>query len=722
MADRRAGDDGVATPFVTTRDASAVAPTQTITGTITGPLAVGYGYVTVTSGGGVTAAGYAITSAGTLVSDGLVSGGALGVVASAGYVGNQSGGRIVGGTSAGVSLSGSASLANSGTITGGDIGVAGYGTVTNAGTIAGGGAAPYAVSFKAGMTSLLVADPGAVFVGTVDGGNRVGATAASTLEFAGTGAGTFAGLGSRYLDFARISVASGAVWTAAGGNSLAAGETLVSDGTLASSGSLANAGLIAASSTGPGVGIYFDTGMFNNTGTVSGASHAIIARYVGSGTVANGGLLSASPGAGTAVYLYGATLLNQSAGTVAGWEGVDLGRAARMVNDGFVTGAAFGLYAAGGVATNDAGGTIAGGAAGISGYGTFIDAGTIAATGTARDAVSLAVSAASLLVVDPGAVFAGAVDGGSTAGSAFVSTLEFAAGTGTMEGFGSTVSGFGRIRLDAGADWLLAGSASGLGGGETISGFAPGSTIELAGTSETYAAFSGGYLTLSGGTTLDLTGAAHVNVATLAGSTFITACFAGGTEIATERGRVRVEALGTGDRVLTASGRLAAVRWIGHRRTSLARYPRPLDVMPVRVRAGAFGDGLPVRDPVLSPDHAVFAEGRLIPIRHLVNNVSIVQETREAVTYWHVELDRHDVILAEGLACESYLDTGNRPAFENAQGAVAMTPDFARGVWAAEGCAPIVTDTADAALRALHTRLLARGRRLAAGAPALRSA
>ncbi len=322
-----------------------MALTQTITGTIAGPLAVGYGYETVTSGGGVTAAGYAVTSAGTLVSDGFVSGGALGVVASAGYVANQSGGRIVGGTSAGVSLSGSALLANRGTITGGGIGVAGYGTVTNAGTIAGGGAMPYAVSFKAGVANLLVADPGAVFVGTVDGGNTVGATASSTLEFAGAGAGTFTGLGSRYLDFARISVASGAAWTAAGGNSLAAGETLVSDGTLASSGSLANAGLIAASFVGPGVGIYLDAGMFTNTGTVSGASHAVMARYGGSGTVANGGLLLASPGAGTAVYLYGATLLNQAAGTVAGWEGVDLGRAARMVNDGFVTGAAFGLYA-----------------------------------------------------------------------------------------------------------------------------------------------------------------------------------------------------------------------------------------------------------------------------------------------------------------------------------------------------------------------------------------
>jgi hypothetical protein len=165
--------------------------------------------------------------------------------------------------------------------------------------------------------------------------------------------------------------------------------------------------------------------------------------------------------------------------------------------------------------------------------------------------------------------------------------------------------------------------------------------------------------------------------------------------------------------VLTLAGRLAPVTWIGHRRTDLARHPSPLDVMPVRVRAHAFADNLPSRDLVLSPDHAVFAAGNLVPIRYLINNVSITQETRASITYWHVELDRHDLLLAEGLPAESYLDTGNRRAFENAPGATEMTPDFApaawaRAVWATEGCAPILTDQAHPTLRALHLRLLAR--------------
>ena len=64
----------------------------------------------------------------------------------------------------------------------------------------------------------------------------------------------------------------------------------------------------------------------------------------------------------------------------------------------------------------------------------------------------------------------------------------------------------------------------------------------------------------------------------------------------------------------------------------------------------------------------------------------------DSVTYYHVELPVHDVILAEGLACESYLDTGNRAAFANGGGAEMLHPDFARATWASAGCAPLVLE------------------------------
>ncbi len=60
--------------------------------------------------------------------------------------------------------------------------------------------------------------------------------------------------------------------------------------------------------------------------------------------------------------------------------------------------------------------------------------------------------------------------------------------------------------------------------------------------------------------------------------------------------------------------------------------PRPLEVLPVRVSANAFADGMPLRDLRLSPEHAVYVDGVLIPVRHLINDAAIVQEQVEAIT------------------------------------------------------------------------------------------
>ncbi len=168
------------------------------------------------------------------------------------------------------------------------------------------------------------------------------------------------------------------------------------------------------------------------------------------------------------------------------------------------------------------------------------------------------------------------------------------------------------------------------------------------------------------------------------------ACFARGTRIVTPDGARPVQALRAGDRVCTASGTVRPVRWVGWRHVDCRRHRQPAQVWPVCVRAGAFGDNLPWRDLLLSPDHAVLTEGALIPIKYLINDASIVQLRRAAIDYFHVELDRHDVLLAEGLPAESFLDTGQRSAFGNGGGVVALHPDFSARVWEAEACAPIV--------------------------------
>jgi hypothetical protein len=112
----------------------------------------------------------------------------------------------------------------------------------------------------------------------------------------------------------------------------------------------------------------------------------------------------------------------------------------------------------------------------------------------------------------------------------------------------------------------------------------------------------------------------------------------------------------------------------------------------VRIAAHAFGLGRPFRDLLLSPDHAVFADDVLIPVRYLLNGATVRQLDVASVTYWHVELPSHGVLLAEGLPAESFLDTGNRASFANAGAVVSAQPAFARDVWARQGCAPLVTE------------------------------
>ncbi len=150
------------------------------------------------------------------------------------------------------------------------------------------------------------------------------------------------------------------------------------------------------------------------------------------------------------------------------------------------------------------------------------------------------------------------------------------------------------------------------------------------------------------------------------------ACFAAGTRVLTARGEAAVDELRPGDALPAVSGRVRRVRWVGRTRVALDGHSRPERVAPVRIAAGAFGPGVPHAPLLLSPDHAVFAGGVLIPVHLLVNGGSVAREPgRGAVEYVHLELERHDGIVAEGLRAESYLDTGNRELFAEAEAAAA---------------------------------------------------
>ena len=162
-------------------------------------------------------------------------------------------------------------------------------------------------------------------------------------------------------------------------------------------------------------------------------------------------------------------------------------------------------------------------------------------------------------------------------------------------------------------------------------------------------------------------------------------------------GRHPVEQLAEGQHVaVLRDGEIAftPITWIGERRINLTAHPQPQTAAPVRILAGAIGENLPERDLVLSPDHCLFLDGKLIPAKALINGMTIVQlRSQPSVHYFHVEVDPHAVLLAEGLPVESYLDTGNRAYFENAGAALVLHPEFTINAglkaWETHACAPL---------------------------------
>jgi hypothetical protein len=183
------------------------------------------------------------------------------------------------------------------------------------------------------------------------------------------------------------------------------------------------------------------------------------------------------------------------------------------------------------------------------------------------------------------------------------------------------------------------------------------------------------------------------------------ACYRRGTLIRTAHGEVPVEALQAGDLVVTAAGGERPVRWVGHRSMDCRRYADPAVIWPVRILAGALGDAVPARDLWVSPGHALLIDGVLVQACNLINQVTVAQESCEHVEYWHVELDSHDVLVAEGAAAESYLDTGNRTAFANGGASIDAYPDFAPKHWS-ETCVPLALDgeALDRARALVHAR------------------
>jgi len=156
----------------------------------------------------------------------------------------------------------------------------------------------------------------------------------------------------------------------------------------------------------------------------------------------------------------------------------------------------------------------------------------------------------------------------------------------------------------------------------------------------------------------------------------IVACYCPGTLIETQHGAQAIEKLAIGDEVVTASGALRPIKWIGRRSYAGRFILGRKDVLPVCIRKSALDANVPARDLWISPHHAMFLDGLLIEARHLVNGVSIVQaEQVEEVEYFHIELDTHDVIVADGALSETFVDDDSRGMFHNAHEFASLYPD-----------------------------------------------
>jgi hypothetical protein len=257
-----------------------------------------------------------------------------------------------------------------------------------------------------------------------------------------------------------------------------------------------------------------------------------------------------------------------------------------------------------------------------------------------------------------GAAGIGGFDGGGGGG--------FSGGAGGSAGeAGTTGSTAGTAFLGGGGDSSGGGFGGGGGAGSTGGGGGGGYGGGGGGGQAGSSGFGGG-----GGSYLDaaftsqaLTGATNSGNGDV---TITPLCFCAGTQILTETGEVAVENLAIGDQVVTAEGQVMPVRWIGLNTVS-TRFADPLRVLPIRIRAGALAENRPVRDLLVSAEHALLVEDILIQPGALVNGVSILRErdVPEVFTYFHVELADHALILAEGTPAETFVDNVHRSAFDN---------------------------------------------------------
>jgi len=137
----------------------------------------------------------------------------------------------------------------------------------------------------------------------------------------------------------------------------------------------------------------------------------------------------------------------------------------------------------------------------------------------------------------------------------------------------------------------------------------------------------------------------------------VATCFLRGTQIWTPSGERTIEDLQVNDLVVTSSGEAKPIQWVWRRRFERQSGQKWAEaIVPIRVARSALGPNTPHRDLYLSRYHCLYLDGVLIPAVDLMNDSTIARidatNLRE-IEYFHIKLERHSMIYAEGAACET---------------------------------------------------------------------
>jgi Hint domain len=137
-------------------------------------------------------------------------------------------------------------------------------------------------------------------------------------------------------------------------------------------------------------------------------------------------------------------------------------------------------------------------------------------------------------------------------------------------------------------------------------------------------------------------------------------CFLKGTKILTSEGERKIEDLAIGDMLPAMFGGLRPVHWIGRYPIKKSDPSKPWvkDALPVRIARSALAPDVPHADLYVTAYHSLVIDDVLVPAAMLINGTTIARYEPEGdeLEFFHVKLESHDVIYAEGAAAETLFE------------------------------------------------------------------